>query len=42
MVLRPTFFQLGDEGPAVLLAGGGEEGVDGLAEAHFEEDVLFR
>ena len=33
-------FVLGDEGPAMLLAGGGEEGVEGRAGAHFVHDVL--
>jgi hypothetical protein len=35
-------FLLPDERPAVRLAGGGEQGVERVAEAHFEEDVLPR
>ena len=38
----PAYFLLvlGDECPVVLLAGGGEEGVEGRAGAHFVHDVL--
>ena len=33
---------VGDEGPAVLPAGGVEEGEEGGAGAHLDEDVLAR